>query len=90
MSFTMPVYMVDFTPKTIAALISQQAVTCEVVELDVYERSNVSIKQVATGQRSTADRDIFKVTTVSENGVNEHDWNYTILRESADRSRVKK
>lgn len=90
MSFTMPVYMIDFTPKTIASLTSQDARNGVVVELDVYERTNVESKLTAKGQRSQQDKDMFKVTTIFNDVTNEHDWNYTILCESADRSKNSK
>lgn len=90
MSFTMPVYMIDFTAKTITSITSQDARNGGLVEIDVYERTNVESKLSATGQRSQEDRDMFKVTTIFNGVTNEHDWNYTILCESADRSKVRK
>ncbi|MES2047892.1 MAG: hypothetical protein V4447_05805 [Pseudomonadota bacterium] len=89
-AFAMPIYMVDFTPKSIAALTSPAAIAGTEVEVDVYDRNDVTLKLEAKGQRVKEDQDMFRII-VDSNGVhNEHDWNYTILRESADRSRKKR
>lgn len=88
--FAMPVYMLEFTPKTIASLLSQAAIEGTVVELDVYARNDLAVKLEARGQRLKATPDLFRITTVRDGVTNEHDWNFTILRESADRSRKKK
>jgi hypothetical protein len=89
-AFAMPVYMLEFTPKTIASLLSPAAIDGAVVELDVYDRNDLEIKVPATGQRLKAEPDMFRITTVVDGKTNEHDWNFTILRESADRSRKKR
>jgi hypothetical protein len=89
-AFTMPVYMLDFTPRTIASLLSSEAIDGNVVSLDVYGRKNLDLKLEASGQRLTATPDLFRVITEHEGVKNEHDWNFTILRESADRSRKKR
>ncbi|MBC3881105.1 hypothetical protein H8K35_00675 [Undibacterium sp. LX40W] len=89
-AFAMPVYMLEFTPKTIASLLSPAAIDGAVVELDVYDRNDLEIKVPATGQRLKAEPDMFRITTVYDGKTNEHDWNFTILRESADRSRKKR
>ncbi len=88
--FTMPVYMVDFTPKTIAALLSHAMMEGAEVDLDVYDRSDVNIKLEAKGQRLKEDKGLFRVTVNADGISNEHDWSFTILRESADRSRKKR
>lgn len=89
-AFAMPIYMVDFTPKSIAALTSPAAIDGTEVEVDVYDRNDVTLKLEAKGQRVKEDQDMFRII-VDSNGVhNEHDWNFTILRESADRSRKKR
>ena len=89
-AFAMPIYMVDFTPKTIAALTSPAAIGGTEVEVDVYDRNDVNLKFEAKGQRVKEDQDMFRIV-VAANGIdNEHDWNFTILRESADRSRKKR
>ena len=89
-AFSMPIYMVDFTPKTIAALSSPAAINGTEVEVDVYDRNNVNLKLEAKGQRVKEDPDMFRII-VDSNGINnQHDWNFTILRESADRSRKKR
>lgn len=88
--FVMPVYMVDFTPKTIASLLSQATLDGAQVDLDVYDRKNVNIKLEAKGQRLKGEDDMFRITVVGDGVSNEHDWNFTILRESADRSRKKR
>lgn len=89
-AFTMPVFMLDFTPKTIASLLSSEAIDGNVVSLDVYDRKNLDLKLGASGQRLSANPDLFRVITEHQGVTNEHDWNFTILRESADRSRHKK
>lgn len=89
-AFSMPIYMVDFTPKSIAALSSPAAIDGTEVEVDVYDRNDVTLKLEAKGQRVKEDQDMFRII-VDSNGIhNEHDWNFTILRESADRSRKKR
>ena len=89
-AFSMPIYMVDFTPKSIAALTSPAAISGTEVEVDVYDRNDVTLKLEAKGQRVKEDQDMFRII-VDSNGINnEHDWNFTILRESADRSRKKR
>lgn len=89
-AFAMPVYMLEFTPKTIASLLSQAAIEGSMVELDVYARNDLAVKLEASGQRVKATPELFRITTVHNGVTNEHDWNFTILRESADRSRKKK
>lgn len=89
-AFAMPVYMLEFTPKTIASLLSPAAIEGTTVELDVYDRNDLALKLEATGQRLKATPELFRITTVHNGVTNEHDWNFTILRESADRSRKKK
>ena len=89
-AFAMPVYMLDYTPKTIVSLLSAEAIDGNVVTLDVYDRKNLDLKLSATGQRLSATPDLFRVITEHEGVKNEHDWNFTILRESADRSRKKR
>ena len=86
-AFAMPIYMVDFTPKSIAALTSPAAIDGIEVELDVYDRNDVTLKLEAKGQRLKEDKDMFRIIVASNGINNEHDWNFTILRESADRSR---
>jgi hypothetical protein len=89
-AFSMPIYMVDFTPKSIAALTSQAAIDGTEVEVDVYDRNDVTLKLEAKGQRVKEDKDMFRII-VNSNGINnQHDWNFTILRDSADRSRKKR
>lgn len=89
-AYAMPVYMVDFTPKTIAALVSPAAVSGAEVELDVYDRKDVNLKLEAKGQRLKEQDDMFRITVSVNGSTNQHDWNYTILRESADRGRQHK
>lgn len=89
-AFAMPVYMVDFTPKTIAALTSPAAIEGAEVELDVYDRKDVNLKLEAKGQRLKDNQEMFRITVASDGVHNAHDWNFTILRESADRSRKKR
>lgn len=86
-AFAMPVYMLEFTPKTISSLLSQNAIDGGEVDLDVYNKNDLSIKVEAKGQRLKSDPDMFRIITVHNGVTNEHDWNFTILRESADRSR---
>jgi hypothetical protein len=89
-AFAMPVYMLDFTPKTIASLLSAEAIDGKVVAIEVYDRKNLDLKLGASGQRLSANPDMFRVITEYQGVTNEHDWNFTILRESADRSRHKR
>ncbi|PXX39713.1 hypothetical protein [Undibacterium pigrum] len=80
---TLPTYVLEYTTKTIDAVLSQAALEGNEVEVDVYERSDVSKKHVALGKRLKGDNDMFRVSV----GSHDDDWNYTILRESAGRSR---
>ncbi|MFZ6818187.1 hypothetical protein [Undibacterium sp. Ji22W] len=89
-AFAMPVYMLEFTPKTIASLLSPAAIEGSLVDLDVYDRQNLELKLEAKGQRLKDNPEMFRITTLYNGVSNEHDWNFTILRESADRSRKKK
>ena len=89
-AFAMPIYMVDFTPKTITALTSPAAIDGTEVDLDVYDRKDVNLKLEAKGHRVKDNQDMFRIIVASEGIHNEHDWNFTILRESADRSRKKR
>jgi hypothetical protein len=86
-AFAMPVYMLEFTPRTIASLLSQNAIDGAEIELDVYNKNDLTIKVEAKGQRLKSDPDLFRIITAYNGVTNEHDWNFTILRESADRSR---
>ncbi|BBB66069.1 hypothetical protein UNDYM_1816 [Undibacterium sp. YM2] len=83
---TLPTYVLEYTTKTIDAVLSQAALEGNEVEVDVYERSDVSKKHVALGKRLKSDSDMFRVSV----GSHDDDWNYTILRESAGRSRKMK
>ncbi|BBB60065.1 hypothetical protein UNDKW_1792 [Undibacterium sp. KW1] len=83
---TLPTYVLEYTTKTIDAVLSQAALEGNEVEVDVYERSDVSKKHVALGKRLKGDSDMFRVSV----GSHDDDWNYTILRESAGRSRKMK
>ncbi|MBX9869603.1 MAG: hypothetical protein K2X63_07390 [Burkholderiaceae bacterium] len=89
-AFVMPVYMVDFTPKTISAILSPHCLEGNEIELDVYNRNDVSNKLQAKGRRLKGTENLFRVVVDVPGISNEHDWNFTILRESADRSRPKK
>lgn len=89
-AFAMPIYMVDFTPKSIAALTSPAAIEGADVELDVYDRNDVMLKLEAKGHRLKEEKDMFRIVVASNGIHNEHDWNFTILRDSADRSRKKR
>ncbi|MFZ6743886.1 hypothetical protein ACO0LC_11710 [Undibacterium sp. JH2W] len=80
---TLPTYVLEYTTKTIDAVLSQAALEGNEVEVDVYERSDVSKKHVALGKRMKGDGDMFRVSV----GAHSDDWSYTILRESAGRSR---
>lgn len=89
-AFAMPVYMVDFTPKTITALTSPAAIEGTEVDLDVYDRKDANLKLGAKGQRLKENQDMFRIVVQSDGINNQHDWDFTILRESADRSRKKR
>lgn len=84
---TLPTYVLEYTTKTIDAVLSQSALEGQEVEIDVYERSDVNKKHVALGKRIKGDGDIFRVSVDTGAGSHSDDWSYTILRESAGRSR---
>ncbi len=83
----LPAYVVDYTTKTIDAVLSPAAINGQQVEVDVYARNDVSKRLMATGQRVQNDGDKFRVTVTTELGAEVDDWSYTIIRESAGRSR---
>ncbi|MBC3908646.1 MULTISPECIES: hypothetical protein [Undibacterium] len=87
---TLPTYVLEYTTKTIDAVLSQAALEGNEVEVDVYERSDVSKKHVASGKRMKGDGDMFRVSVTTGAGSHSDDWSYTILRESAGRSRKMK
>ena len=58
--------------------------------LPIYDRNDVTLKLEAKGHRVKEDQDMFRIMVASNGINNEHDWNFTILRESADRSRKKR
>ena len=84
---TLPTYVLEYTTKTIDAVLSQVALEGGEVEVDVYERSDVSKKHVASGKRIKGEGDMFRVSVTTAGGAHSDDWSYTILRESAGRSR---
>jgi len=83
----LPAYVVDYTTKTIDAVLSPAAINGQQVEVDVYARNDVSKRLMAMGQRVQHDGDKFRVTVTTEGGEEVDDWSYTIIRESAGRSR---
>ncbi|MFZ6673731.1 hypothetical protein [Undibacterium sp. Xuan67W] len=87
---TLPTYVLEYTAKTIDSVLSQAALEGSQVEVDVYERHDVSKKHVALGQRLKDVDDTFRVSVNTESGLHNDEWNYTILRESAGRSRKMK
>ena len=56
----------------------------------MYDRKDVNLKLEAKGQRLKENQEMFRITVASDGVHNAHDWNFTILRESADRSRKKR
>ncbi|MCH8622142.1 hypothetical protein [Undibacterium sp. TS12] len=87
---TLPTYVLEYTTKTIDAVLSQTALEGGEVEIDVYERNDASKKHVASGKRLKGEGDMFRVSVSTGAGQHSDDWNYTILRESAGRSRKMK
>lgn len=85
-----PVYVLEYTPRTIDAVLSPAALEGKAVEVDVYERIDVSKKHVASGQRIKGEDDMFRVSVDTGNGAHSDEWNYTILRDSAGRARKMK
>ena len=85
-----PRFVLEYTHKTIDAVLSPAALQGQQVEVDVYDRTDVNRRYVGIGQRINGDEDIFRVV-VNEASVDHTDeWNYTLLRESASRSRGKR
>lgn len=82
-----PLYVLEYTTKTIDSVLSAAALDGDNVEVDVYDRRDVSKKHVATGRRVKGEDDSFLVSVDTGNGIHEDEWNYTILRESAGRSK---
>ena len=85
-----PVYVLEYTAKTIGAVLSAAALEGKQVEVDVYERIDASKKHVAAGQRIKDGSDMFRVSVSTGNGMHSDEWDYTILRDSAGRARKMK
>ena len=89
-ALVLPKYVLEYTIKTTDAVLSQAALQGHEVEIDVYDRSDVAKRHVAVGQRLSGEGDMFRVTVVTDSGSHSDEWNYTILRDSAGRSRKMK
>ncbi|MFZ6690401.1 hypothetical protein [Undibacterium sp. SXout20W] len=87
---TMPLYVLEYTVKTVNSLLSPAALEGKEVEVDVYDRRDVEKKHTGIGRRIPGDDDFFRVRVALDSGEHEDEWNYTILRESAGRSRKTK
>lgn len=85
-----PAYVLEYTTKTIDAVLSPAALEGKQVEVDVYERIDVSKKHVASGLRIKGVNDMFRVSVSTGNGTHSDEWDYTILRDSAGRARKMK
>ena len=88
--FAPPLYVLEYTSKTIESVLSEAALQGKEVEVDVYDRRDVSRKHTAFGRRIPGGDDIFRVIVEGDAGAHEDEWNYTILRDSAGRSRKHK
>ncbi|MBC3884503.1 hypothetical protein [Undibacterium griseum] len=85
-----PLYVLEYTPKTIEAVLSSSALEGREVEVDVYDKRDAAKKHTAIGHRLAAQGDVFRVRVLTDSGIHEDEWNYAILRESAGRSRKMK
>jgi len=86
----MPLYVLEYTVKTINSLLSPAALEGKEVEVDVYDRRDVEKKHTGIGRRIPGEDDFFRVRVTLDASEHEDEWNYTILRESAGRSRKAK
>ncbi|MBC3861848.1 hypothetical protein H8K32_07035 [Undibacterium jejuense] len=86
-SLILPLYVLEYTPKTIDSVLSPAALEGKEVEVDVYDRRDVTKKHIGIGRRIKGESDVFRVRVAIEAGQHEDEWSYTILRESAGRSR---
>ncbi|MFZ6847191.1 hypothetical protein [Undibacterium sp. RuRC25W] len=86
----LPLYVLEYTVKTIDSILSPAALAGQAVEVDVYDRRDASKKYTGVGRRIEGEDDLFRVRVADDSGVHEDEWNYTILRESAGRSRKAK
>jgi transcriptional regulator with XRE-family HTH domain len=73
-----PIFVVDFTPRTIDAILSSAAAEGRELVIDVCNENDPSVKAVAAG-RLSADG-VFKVTL--EDGA-DFDWTFEFLKEKA-------
>jgi len=89
-SFVAPLYVLDYTTKTVNAVLSPAALEGKEVEVDVYDRRNSEKKYTAIGRRLKDEDDTFLICVAADTGPHEDTWNYTLLRESAGRSRKMK
>jgi hypothetical protein len=87
--FHQPNFVIEYTPKSVSAILSAAALNGEAVQLDVYKRLDVGRKFEATGQRVAGNLDVFRVSLTVDDVADAYDWSYNILRESADRARKK-
>lgn len=88
--FTIPKFVLEYTHRTIDSVLSPAALQGQEVEVDVYDRHDVNRRYVGVGHRINGEEDIFRVIVSHENGEHTDEWNYTLLRESANRSRGKR
>ena len=85
-----PDYVLEYTLRTVDSVLSAAALEGKEVEVDVYDRKDVSKKFVGTGYRMKGEGDMFRIRVETETGSHEDEWNYTILRDSAGRARKMK
>ena len=85
-----PRFVLEYTHKTVDAVLSPAALQGQEVEVDVYDRTDVNRRCTGIGHRINGDEDIFRVVVADGNGEHTDEWNYTLLRESASRSRGKR
>jgi len=85
-----PAYVLEYTIRTVDAVLSPAALQGHAVEVDVYDRKDASKKYLGSGCRIQGEEDMFRITVQTEAGPHEDEWNYTILRDSAGRSRKMK
>jgi len=85
-----PLYVLEYTPKTVDSVLSSAALSGQEVEVDVYDRRDANLKHVGLGRRIKGEDDLFRIQVQTDSGMHEDEWNFTILRDSAGRSRKMK
>lgn len=79
--YAIPQYVIDFTPRTVAALLSPQAQAGETVALDFHADGEPQTRAEGSGKRQ-GEIEFVASAAVGEAPQN-HIWNFDLLRDRA-------